>query len=76
MAKRLPDSYHSAKKKAKLEKLVERYYGKLAVLQAWEQSGNPDTEYIRNLKARIRTYKNDLTYRGHDDEVEGMDCVL
>ena len=65
---KLPDSYHSAKKKAKLEKLVERYYGKLALLQAWENDPNPDLEYIRDLKAKIRTYKNDLIYRGHDED--------
>ena len=68
MAKRLPDSYHAAKKKVKLEKLVERYYGKLALLEAWEGRDDVDPDYIRNLKARVRTHKNDLIYRGRDVE--------
>lgn len=76
MAKRLPDSYHSAKKKVKLEKLVERYYGKRDILAAWESCDNADHEYIRDLKARLRTHKNDLVYRGHDDETERLDCIL
>lgn len=65
--KRKPDAYHANKKKVKLEKLVERYYGKLDLLAAWHEHDNPDTAYIRNLKARLRTHKNDLIYRGHDD---------
>jgi hypothetical protein len=64
MARKLPDSYHAAKKKRKLERLVERYYGKLALLNAWEERPDADIDYINDLKRRIRTYKNDLTYRG------------
>ena len=67
MAKRKPDSYHAAKKKMKLEKLVERYYGKKDLLAAWQSSEDVDPEYVRDLKARLRTHKNDLVYRGHDD---------
>jgi hypothetical protein len=63
----LDGSYQTERKKRKLEKLVERYYGKLALLQAWEAHPNPDPDYIRDLKARLRGHKNDLTYRGHDD---------
>jgi uncharacterized linocin/CFP29 family protein len=63
----LDSTAHQERKKRKLAKLVERYYGKLAVLQAWEQTNKPDTDYIRDLKARLRTHKNDLIYRGHDD---------
>lgn len=54
-------------RKKRLELLVERYYGKLALLQAWEQSGDVDPDYIRDLKARVRTHKNELTYKGYDD---------
>lgn len=68
MTKNKPDSYHAAKRKMKLEKLIERYYGKLALLEAWEGKPDADHEYIRDLKARIRTHKNDLIYRGHDEE--------
>ena len=70
MAKRKPDSYHAAKKKMKLERLVERYYGKKDLLAAWSEHPKPDPEYIRDLKARVRTHKNDLIYRGRD--VEGQ----
>lgn len=70
MSRKLPDLYHAAKKKKSFENLVERYYGKLAVLQAWEQSGKPDTDYIRDLKARLRGHKNDLVYRGYDGHLE------
>lgn len=67
MGRKLPDLYHAAKRKKSFERLVERYYGKLALLQAWEGRDNADPAYIRDLKARLRMYKNDLTYRGHDD---------
>lgn len=50
-----------------MERLVEKYYGKLALLQAWEGRDDADPDYIRELKLKIRMYKNDLTYRGHDD---------
>jgi hypothetical protein len=60
--------YQSKKKKRNLEKLVERYYGKLALLEAWEARPDADPDYIRDLKARLRTHKNDLTYRGIDEE--------
>lgn len=53
----------------RLEKLVERYYGKLALLQAWEQCGDVDPDYIRDLKKRIRTHRNELVYKGADADV-------
>lgn len=64
----LDGSLNVERKKKALEKLVERYYGKLALLQAWENNPNPDLNYIRDLKKRIRTHKNDLLYRGHDED--------
>ena len=64
----LDGSLNVERKKKALEKLVERYYGKLALLQAWENDPNPDLNYIRDLKKRIRTHKNDLLYRGHDED--------
>ena len=69
----LDGSINVERKKKALEKLVERYYGKLALLQAWESNPNPDLNYIRDLKKRIRTHKNDLIYRGHDDEIPDQD---
>ena len=38
--------------------------------QPGDDHPNPDPEYIRDLKARLRTHKNDLIYRGRD--VEGQ----
>jgi hypothetical protein len=67
MSRNKPAAYHAAKKKMKLERLVEKYYGKLALLQAWEGRRDADPAYIRELKVKVRMYKNDLTYRGHDD---------
>ena len=64
----LDSTAHHDRKKRKLDKLVERYYGKLALLQAWEKDPNVDPEYIRDLKKRIRTHKNELTYKGEDTD--------
>lgn len=66
----LDGTLNQQRKQKALEKLVERYYGKLALLQAWESHPNPDLNYIRDLKKRIRTHKNDLIYRGHDDAID------
>lgn len=55
---------NAAERKERLEKLTERYYGKLALLQAWEEREDADLDYIRDLKRRIRTHKNELTYKG------------
>jgi hypothetical protein len=55
-------------RKKRLEKLVERYYGKLALLEAWEKDPDADPDYIRDLKKRIRTHKNELTYKGADTD--------
>jgi hypothetical protein len=56
------------RKKRSVERLSERYYGKLDLLAAWEDHPQPDLDYIRDLKARLRTHKNDLTYRGVDTD--------
>jgi hypothetical protein len=63
----LDGAEHAEKKKKKLDKLIQKYYGKIDLLAAWHEHPNPDVEYIRDLKARLRTHKNDLLYRGHDD---------
>lgn len=70
MSRRKPDSFHAAKRKASLERLMERYYGKKDLLAAWLEHHSPDTEYIKDLKKRLNTHKNDLTYRGRGVEVE------
>ena len=64
----LDGSLNVERKKRTLEKLVERYYGKLALLQAWEGNPDADLDYIRDLKKRLRTHKNDLIYRGQDED--------
>lgn len=66
MAKRKSASYHAAKKKRKREILAEKYYGKLDLLATLERDPNVDIDYINDLKARLRTHKNDLIYRGVD----------
>ena len=63
----LLDTLNNKRKKASLEKMTEKYYGKLALLQAWEGREDADPDYIRELKAKLRTYKNNLIYKGHDD---------
>lgn len=67
MSRKLPDSHHAAKRKKSFERLVEKYYGKLALLNTLLEQENPDLNYIRDLKVRLRSYRNDLTYRGHDE---------
>lgn len=65
------------KKERLLFKLVERYYGKKAILNSWEQLGlmsSPrsgrreimDRDYLRDLSHRVRSHQNDLAYRGAD----------
>jgi hypothetical protein len=67
MSRNKSNAYHAAKKKMKLEKLVEKYYGKADLLATWADRDDLDHDYIRDLKARVRTHRNDLIYRGHDD---------
>jgi CTP:phosphocholine cytidylyltransferase-like protein len=67
MSRNKSNAYHAAKKKVKLEKLVEKYYGKNDILASWLEREDLDHDYIRDLKARVRTHRNDLIYRGHDD---------
>lgn len=66
---------NAIERKKRLELLVERYYGKLALLQAWEQREDADPDYIRDLKKRLRTHKNELTYKGKDTEDAGDLCL-
>lgn len=45
-------------------KLVNRYHGKLDLLEEWVPFHDMDPDYVRDLKKRLRTIKNDLVYRG------------
>jgi hypothetical protein len=56
------------RKAQKMKLLAERYYGKQALLQTWEQYPGVDTEYRNDLKRRIHKHRLDLTYRGADVE--------
>ena len=48
-------------------KKCQRIAGLKALLKEWELSGNLDLDYIRGLKARLLSVKNQLkTMRGHD----------
>ena len=63
----LDSTANHERKKKKLEKLVEKYYGKVALLEAWKDREDADPDYIRELKVKVRMCKNDLIYRGHAD---------
>ena len=53
----LLDTLNNKRKKASLEKMAENMDGKLALLQAWEGREDADPDYIGDLKAKIRTYR-------------------
>ena len=48
-------------------RLIERYRGKKALLEEWERYPDMDEDYLNDLRRRVRTVQNDLTYRGVDD---------
>jgi hypothetical protein len=66
MSRRIPDDSLSAtkRKQAKMERLVERYEGKRALLATWEQSELLDPDYRNDLKKRVNSHKCDIIYRG------------
>jgi hypothetical protein len=54
-------------------KKCQRIAGLKALLEEWELSDNLDRDYIRGLKARLLSVKNQLkSMCGHDGS-EGMD---
>ena len=57
------------KKKQKMEKLIERYYGKRDLLATWEARGN-DHGYLVDLARRVRGHHMDILYRGGDVDPE------
>jgi hypothetical protein len=54
-------------------KKCQRIAGLRALLKEWELSGNLDLDYIRGLKARLLSVKNQLKNMCGHDELEGMD---
>jgi hypothetical protein len=56
------------KKKVSRIRLSEKYYGKKALLEEWEEFPGLDPDYLRDLRRRVRGHHNDLTYRGADDD--------
>lgn len=67
----------SERKERTKEALIERYYGKKAVLDSWEERNlvakngeEINREYLYNLRRRVRGYSLELTYRGVDEFVE------
>lgn len=71
----------SERKERTKEAVIERYLGKKAILDSWEEcnlvsapkSGTPEPierEYLYNLRRRVRGYSMELTYRGVDEFVE------
>ena len=51
----------------------ERIAGLKALLKEWELSDNRDLDYIRGLKARLLSVKNQLKNMCGQDGGEGMD---
>ena len=47
----LDGAEHAEKKKKKLDKLIQKYYGKIDLLAAWHEHPNPDVEYHPGLKS-------------------------
>ena len=51
----------------------ERIAGLKALLEEWELSDNPDLDYVRGLKARLVSVKNQLKNMCGNDGSEGID---
>jgi hypothetical protein len=51
----------------------QRVAGLTALLKEWELFDNPDPDYIRGLKARLASVKNQLKNMCGDDGSERMD---
>ena len=51
----------------------QRIAGLTALLKEWELFDNPDLDYIRGLKARLLSVKNQLKNMCGHDGSEGMD---
>jgi hypothetical protein len=51
----------------------ERIAGLKALLEEWELSDNPDLDYVRGLKARLLSVKNQLKNMCGNDGSDGMD---
>jgi hypothetical protein len=51
----------------------QRIAGLKALLKEWELSDNLDRDYIRGLKARLLSVKNQLKNMCGHDGLEGMD---
>jgi hypothetical protein len=58
------------------DRVVKKCYriaGLRALLKEWELSGDLDLDYIRGLKARLRSVQNQLKNMCGHDGSEGMD---
>jgi hypothetical protein len=56
----------AGKKEKNREKLADRYVGKKALLEEWEEFPELDPDYLRDLRRRVRGHHMDLAYRGMD----------
>jgi hypothetical protein len=54
-------------------KKCERIAGLKALLKEWELSDNPDLDYVRGLRARLLSVKNQLKNMCGNDGSDGMD---
>jgi hypothetical protein len=57
------ESYQTKKKEKNLKRLVERYYGKQALLATWEEQNPGEVKYRNELKRQIQGYKRDILTR-------------
>jgi hypothetical protein len=46
--------------KERLLKKVQRIEGLESLLQMWDERGEPDDDYVRGLRARLRKAQNEL----------------
>ena len=52
-----------ARRKASIEKTTERYYGKLALLQEWENQTEPDDPYLQKLRRSVDKCRQQLVVK-------------
>ena len=54
----------SREKTESIARTFEKYQMKLALLQEWEKRADADPDYVGQLARDVRTYHNQLVYKG------------
>jgi hypothetical protein len=52
------------KKERSMQRTIERYQGKLVMIQTWEQVAEPDNFYLRRLRAEAQKLRAQLKVKG------------